>query len=599
MNPILRSLSLHLSIFIFVCSWLFNITPLLAQAPQAINYQAIARNAAGDPLANQSIVVRLGIYQGATPTTLVYEEQHELTTTTTGLFTLAIGDGVASTGSFTDINWGSDSHHLGIELDAGDGFINLGTFPFLSVPYALYAASSGSTKDSNDGSTFALPFEGSIATEGQTGLRVANTNPGDGLALIGTQGSGASIEDINRAAIWGSAETGYGVVGFSSGKSGEAGVWGSSNQAEGYGIYGSASAGGAGGLFETSGDEAGPALITRGGPVGIGTESPEKLLHVNGDLFVNTSLGGLELGFPNNGHQWRISTRNSGQDLQFFSKEADDNTFVRRMILKQNGQVGIGDLTDPVGQMEIASNSTADNAHLTLTESEDDFARLSFRNTESTNAFWSIAGYNTSDVNAELLNILHSTSGSIMTFAGNGNVGVRLDNPTARLHIGQRGQEVGQGLRFSDGTTNEDWDITHGFGLRLHYGGELRGFFNANTGAYTQISDGRMKQGAENLNQVLPQLKKLHPLTYRYRNARASKKTIGFVAQEVKPLFPELVHYSEADDIYGIDYAGFSVVAIKAIQEQQTIIEAQQQSINDLLRRLDALEEKLQRTPNR
>jgi len=652
------------NLFLVMAGWLLSAVPLLAQAPQAINYQAVAQNAAGDPLANQNIVVRLGVYQGNTPTTLVYEEQHELTTTATGLFTLAIGEGTASTGAFTDISWGSDTHHLSVELDAGDGFIDLGTVPLLSVPYALYAENSGS-----DGSAFALPFDGSIATEGQIGFRVANTNPGDGLALLGVQGGGSDLGDITQAAIWGSAETGYGVVGFSSGESGRAGIWGGSNQAAGYGVYGSASGGGVGGLFETSGDEPGAALITRGGSVGIGTENPEKLLHVEGDLFVNTSQGNLELGipangnqwristpnegqilqflskadseetftprvslgqtgligigtdapekllhvegdlfvnsaegaidfgYPDNGHQWHLSTLNGGEDLQFFSKEEGSTTNVRRMILKQNGQVGIGDLTSPTGQVEIASNSAVSSAHLTLTESEDDFARLTFRNTESTNTFWAIAGYNTSPTNNELLNVYHSTTGDIMTFRGDGNVGVRETNPTARFHIGQNGQTVGRGLRIDDGI-NEVWDITHGFGLRLHYGGELRGFFNATTGAYTQSSDGRMKRDAENLNQVLPQLKQLHPLAYRYRNARTSEKTIGFVAQEVKPLFPELVHYSEVDDIYGIDYAGFSVVAIKAIQEQQTVIEAQQQTIDGLLQRLEVLERKIALMPN-
>ncbi|MGD1895169.1 MAG: tail fiber domain-containing protein, partial [Cyclobacteriaceae bacterium] len=336
--------------------------------------------------------------------------------------------------------------------------------------------------------------------------------------------------------------------------------------------------------------------LSQNGMIGIGTQAPEKLLHVNGDLFVNTTEGSLELGAPNNGDQWHIGS-STGEALIFSSKESGSDNEVPRIVMRQDGRIGLGGLATPSGQLDIFHNSTDNSAQLTLFESEDDFARLTFRNTSFRS--WSIAGYNTSDINAELLNILHSTTGNIMTFEGNGNVGVRVDNPTARLHIGQRGQSVGTGLRFSDGTANEDWDITHGFSLRLHYGGELRGFFNANTGAYVQSSDGRMKQDTENLNQVIPQLKQLQPLTYRYRNARTSEKTIGFVAQEVRSLFPELVHYSEADDIYGIDYTGFSVVAIKAIQEQQAIIETQQQSIDELLRRLESLEEKVLQTPNR
>ena len=56
-------------------------------------------------------------------------------------------------------------------------------------------------------------------------------------------------------------------------------------------------------------------------------------------------------------------------------------------------------------------------------------------------------------------------------------------------------------------------------------------------------------------------------------------------------IFPEVVSelkYPQKDttDIkiyHGINYAGFSVIALKAIQEQQVIIEAQQKSIDALI----------------
>ncbi|MEN7547011.1 tail fiber domain-containing protein [Rapidithrix thailandica] len=561
---------------------------LLAQAPDAINYQAAARNTAGDPMANQNITVRLGIYSGAIPTTLVYEELHNLTTSATGIFTLAIGQGSVESGNFANIDWGADRYHLKVEIDAGSGFIEMGTLPFLSVPYALYAKEAGNT--------FALPFDGSISVEGQTAFKSANTHTGNGLAITGIQGGGSSIGTMSRSAIWGTAETGHGVVGFTSGNGAWAGIWGRTNNRNGYGVHGSASAGGIGGYFEAIGDNAGPALITGAGRIGFGTPSPEKFLQVEGDLFVNSSKGAIDFGYPDNGNQWHLSTLNAGEDLQFFSKADGSAVNSRRLIFKQNGQVGIGNLTNPTGQMEIASNSTAASAHLTLTEAGNDFARLNFRNTEASAKFWSIAGYNASTISNERLNFYHSITGNLLTIRGDGNVGVFDASPTARLHIGQQGQAVGNGLRFDDGV-NQDWDITHGFGLRFHYGGALRSFINATTGAYTQSSDRRLKTDMEAVGTVLPQVNRLKALRYQYITSAIPEKTLGFIAQDVLPLFPELVHYSQADDLYGINYAGFSVIAIKAIQEQQTVMDEQQQTIDDLLKRVEALEKILYQMP--
>lgn len=71
--------------------------------------------------------------------------------------------------------------------------------------------------------------------------------------------------------------------------------------------------------------------------------------------------------------------------------------------------------------------------------------------------------------------------------------------------------------------------------------------------------------------------------------------TIGLLAQETATLFPELVSYSAADELYGINYAGFSIVALKAIQEQQTIIEDQNEKIDNLEARLERLEALLEK----
>jgi hypothetical protein len=96
----------------------------------------------------------------------------------------------------------------------------------------------------------------------------------------------------------------------------------------------------------------------------------------------------------------------------------------------------------------------------------------------------------------------------------------------------------------------------------------------------------------------------LKAYNYRYLDSQESdRKVNGFMAQDLLGEFPELVYqrYDRTADkpLYTVDYSGFGVLAVKAIQEQQVIIEQQQNEIEvlkqqqaDILQRLNALEKK-------
>jgi hypothetical protein len=73
----------------------------------------------------------------------------------------------------------------------------------------------------------------------------------------------------------------------------------------------------------------------------------------------------------------------------------------------------------------------------------------------------------------------------------------------------------------------------------------------------------------------------------------------GFLAQEVEAVAKNIgYNFSGVDapknenDYYGLRYAEFTVPLVKAVQEQQTIIEAQNKKIEDLEKRLQKLENK-------
>jgi len=122
-------------------------TPILAsaQVPQGVGYQGVATDANGIELVNQSISIKASIIS-ASPTGIIeWQETHNTSTDTFGLFILTIGQG-ASTGngaqtSFADITWGANTHFLKIEMDVNGGtnYSHMGTNQMMSVPYSLYA----------------------------------------------------------------------------------------------------------------------------------------------------------------------------------------------------------------------------------------------------------------------------------------------------------------------------------------------------------------------------------------------------------------------------------------------------------------------------
>ena len=116
-----------------------------SQIPQGIPYQAAARNATGQILANTQVLLRFSIIDSIANGTMVYQETHNLTTNSMGLFSTNIGMGSAVIGTFNTINWGQNFKFLKVELDTsalGNNYIDMGTQQMMSVPYALFSGFS-------------------------------------------------------------------------------------------------------------------------------------------------------------------------------------------------------------------------------------------------------------------------------------------------------------------------------------------------------------------------------------------------------------------------------------------------------------------------
>ncbi len=122
-----------------------------AQTPQSFKYQAVARDASGDVVADQAVGMQISILQGSTNGTAVYVETFTPTTNEFGLINLNIGAGTVVSGDFTTIDWSSDTYFIKVEMDITGGmtYEEYGTSQLLSVPYALHAKTAANTFSGN------------------------------------------------------------------------------------------------------------------------------------------------------------------------------------------------------------------------------------------------------------------------------------------------------------------------------------------------------------------------------------------------------------------------------------------------------------------
>ncbi len=130
--------------YIYLLAMLFISNAIFAQSPEGFNYQAVIRDASNQILSSQNVGIQFRLLQGSPSGTVTYTETHTATTDAYGLVALQIGTGTTSD-VFGNINWGNGPYFLEIAADVSGGttYSILGTQQLMSVPYALYAKSSG------------------------------------------------------------------------------------------------------------------------------------------------------------------------------------------------------------------------------------------------------------------------------------------------------------------------------------------------------------------------------------------------------------------------------------------------------------------------
>jgi hypothetical protein len=119
--------------------------------------------------------------------------------------------------------------------------------------------------------------------------------------------------------------------------------------------------------------------------------------------------------------------------------------------------------------------------------------------------------------------------------------------------------------------------------------------------AFTNYSDARLKKNITNVESCLDKLMLLRPVQYNYNEeylnlyddtAALTRTNKGFIAQEVKTIFPEMVGTVnvKGKEYYDLNLSNLQVYMVKGMQEQQMMIDSLKTENADLKARLEKLE---------
>jgi len=341
------------------------------------------------------------------------------------------------------------------------------------------------------------------------------------------------------------------------------------------------------------------------GSVGIGQAEPAVKLHVNGGTNAGLSGGGyVVIGSPAsqnvaidvNG----IMSRSNVTASPLYLNEYGGNVYIDRN--NTGSRLGIG-ITSPAAKLHIvggtdasltgggyvvSGNTSADNIVIDDNEimarngASSDGTSILYLNNQGGDVHIGRAGKGLE---------ANGVSGYVQF----GNTSLTPAREIDLTHGTSSGAAFGLRIR-NGGGNNEDWTLytANATGdLELYGNGIRKGFFDDQSGEYTPGSDARIKKDIENVPSILEKILQLNVKKYHFLGNKAGdKKYYGMIAQEVEKIFPEVVKHINGDDgkdFYALRYNALSVLAIKAIQEQQEKINTQDTKIEELTRLVNQL----------
>jgi hypothetical protein len=567
---------------LFLFSFLFSFFTLNGQAPLSFNYQAVARDAGGQVIIGQ-LSIRFKLHEDNALGISRYVETHTATTNDQGIFNLKVGMGTIVSGNFDLIDWAHHNYFIETEIKTGSGneFISMGTSQLLSVPYAMYAATSGSSLDAGNGiaiqnnvitNTGDLSDENELQSLSLNGNQLSITEGNTVTLPTGTTYTEGAGIDINGNAISALDPSPTNEIQTLSLNGQQLSL---SNGGGSVQLPGSISS------WTTSGTVTHNDPITN--DVAIGTD-------FNNNAKLNVSSSGAEHGgnftSPGTGDALRsycnstgaglragslngpgaVITTGAGDAGQFSSTSGKAGSFSSTTgtagyfnstngngLIVEHGKVGIG-TTTPTRQLDVKNGSIK--------------AAIPNEAGYGYPAFEAIAYHQSTCFLGEQYGLEPAAF-----FRSEGGLGLTLHD---RAYGGK-----GTGLDIS--CINIDWNLytDPSKDINFAYNGTLKSWIVDTDGSYHNVSDMRLKKDIKPLSNVLEGVSKLQAYTYHMLNAPDdSPLSVGFMAQEVEQQFPQMV--VEKDGYKSLCYDQFAVLSIQAIKEQEVKIDTLEKKVTEL-----------------
>ena len=272
-----------------------------------------------------------------------------------------------------------------------------------------------------------------------------------------------------------------------------------------------------------------------------------------------------------------------------------------------NGTLGVGTET-PQTELHIIDGSDTDSDVKLRMQSDgaNNDAIIEFY--ENTAAAMSMQ-YDGGDNSLYLIDLTQATPSKRVTFERDGKVGIGTTSPDELLHIDGGKLKIGSGETLEDGgayeiavnsTFRPTEDDTRDLGTSSYRWDNVYA-----TNGTIQTSDIRDKENIKPVKYGLNEVLQLKPVSFTWKNKAYQGEKLGLIAQDLLKVIPEVVKTEDWKqneetgqnekvelERLGVYYSYLIPVLVKAVQEQQQIINDQNQKIEDLTKRLDNLEGK-------
>jgi hypothetical protein len=571
-----------------------------------------------------------------------------------GLVNLKIGDGALVSGVFSPGGWGATSHFLKVEIDPAGGstYTHLGTSELLSVPYAFHAqtvqtdmvddADANPTNElqtisllgsdltlSEGGGTVTLPAGGVADNWGTQTVESdatlsGNGTSGDPLGVVGdltddqtlsVAGQDLTISGGNTVTLpgddWGVQAAASNATLSGDGTSGSPlGVVGDLTDDQTLSVSGQDLTISGGNTVPLPGDDWGVQTVVSNSTLsGNGTSGSP--LGVVGDLTDDQTLSIV-------GNNLAISNGNTVAIPSIWSLNGNNAYYT-------GGNVGIG-TSSPVNRLTVrgVGNTSYQSFHNSTTGALHSDGLL-VGTINSLAYFWN---WENGPIQLGTNNVMR------MQIHQNGNVGIGMSNPPSLLSLMGGSTSYLKFFLSTTGTTSTDgllvgsaaasayvWNYENSH-LQLATNNTSRivitasGNVGIGTGSPTQLlsvngsagktdgplwstfSDRRLKDLHGSYDKGLTEIMALDPVIFNYKadnplDLPSDEEEIGFVAQEVREIFPEAVSVTNTGYL-DLNLNAINVAFVNAIKELKAENDDLQVQVNELESRLAEIEKMLQ-----